>query len=244
MMNLVESRNLARFMYTSWHPQVFLSMHQMDSDGPRMFVPPVSDPIDRNYDARIWREAALLGSAMAFELQRDGRSGVVSNALYDYYWPGYEDSAPLGHNTVCLLEEVANAKTGPSHPSEPSSARRDFSADRPLINYPDPWPGGSWTPRDVVEYNLTALRGLLRAVAVYRHQIVQTFYDLGQHAVEQGKRGGPFAFIIPSEQHDLAATAKLEELLLQGGIEIHRAVEAFQANGQSYPAGSDIILLA
>ena len=40
MMNLAESRNLARFFYTSWHPQVFLSMHQMESSGPRMFVPP------------------------------------------------------------------------------------------------------------------------------------------------------------------------------------------------------------
>ena len=35
---------------------------------------------------------------------------LLSNGLYDYYWPGYEDSAPLGHNTVCLLTEVAEAK--------------------------------------------------------------------------------------------------------------------------------------
>src|SRR5262245_10583187 len=235
MMNLAESRNLARFMYTEWHPQVFLSMHQMDSSGPRMFVPPVSDPIDRNYDARIWREAALLGSAMAFELQREGRSGVVSIALYDYYWPGYEDSAPLGHNTVCLLTEVAKAGTG-TIPSDPSGDRRHFSVDRPLINYPDPWRGGPWTPRDVVDYNLSALRGLLRAVALYRQQIVQTFYDLGQHAIELGQGGGPFAFIISPEQHDPLATAKLEALLLQGGIEIHRALEAFRADGRSYPA--------
>ena len=109
MMNTAESRNLARFFYTEWHPQVFLSMHQMDSSGPRMFVPPVADPIDRNYDPIIWREAALLGGAMALELQRDRRTGVVSNAIYDYYWPGYEDSAPLGHNTVCLLKCSRNA---------------------------------------------------------------------------------------------------------------------------------------
>src|SRR5207249_10053507 len=76
MMNLAESRNLARFFYTQWHPQVFLSMHQMDSRGPRMFVPPIVDPIDRNYDPTIWREAALLGGAMALELQQDHRSGV------------------------------------------------------------------------------------------------------------------------------------------------------------------------
>ena len=31
MMNLAENRNLARFFYTEWHPQVFLTMHQMGS---------------------------------------------------------------------------------------------------------------------------------------------------------------------------------------------------------------------
>ena len=37
-------------------------MHQMDSDGPRFFAPPNTDPIDPNYDPIIWREAALLGA--------------------------------------------------------------------------------------------------------------------------------------------------------------------------------------
>ena len=110
MMNLPENRNLARFFYTEWHPQVFLTMHQMEDNGPRFFVPPNTDPIDPNYDPLIWRSAALLGDAMALELQRDHRTGVVSNAKYDYYWPGFEDSAPLGHNTVCLLTEVASVE--------------------------------------------------------------------------------------------------------------------------------------
>ena len=85
-------------------------MHQMETNGPRFSAPPNVDPIDRNYDPIIWREAGLLGSAMTLELERDHHSGVVSNAIYDYYWPGYEDSAPLGHNTVCLLTEVASVK--------------------------------------------------------------------------------------------------------------------------------------
>ena len=67
---------------------------------------------------------------------------------------------------------------------------------------------------------------------------------MGRRAVEAGRRGGPFAFIIPPEQHDPQATAKLEELLLQGGVEIHRALEPFRADGEPYPAGTDIILLA
>jgi hypothetical protein len=247
MMNMAESRNLARFFYTEWHPQVFLTMHQMGSAGPRFFVPPNADPIDPNYDPLVWRTAGLLGGAMALELQRDRRSGVVSNAMFDYYWPGYEDSAPLGHNVVCLLTEVAGVKMASPITVSPADLRggvNGLAEYRPQVNFPDPWPGGIWTLRDIVEYDLSAVRGLLRATAAYREQIVENFYTMGRNAVEAGRRGGPFAFVIPPNQHDAHAAAKLEELLLQGAVEIHRAEEPFRADGEPYPARADIILMA
>jgi|KBSSwiStaDraftv2_1062776.scaffolds.fasta_scaffold12897_2 hypothetical protein len=247
MMNLAENRNLARFLYTSWHPQVFLTMHQMEENGPRFFVPPNTDPIDLNYDPLIWRSAAFLGDAMAMELQRDGHTGVLSNAKYDYYWPGFEDSAPLGHNTVCLLTEVASVDIASPVTITANELRGGFKGltdYRPQINFPQPWPGGRWTLRDIVDYDLSAVRGLLTATAAYREQLVQNFYDMGRRAVESGARGGPFAFIIPPEQHDPHTTAKLENLLIDGAIEIHRALEPFRADGEPYPAGTDIIFLA
>ena len=240
MMNTAESRNLARFFYTEWHPQVFLSMHQMDSNGPRMFVPPMADPIDRNYDPMIWREAALLGGAMALELQRDRRAGVVSNAIYDYYWPGYEDSAPLGPQH--RLPADGGRQREYRHPDQrvreraPRPERASPTTRRRSIS-PDPWPGGRWTLRDIVDYDLSAVRGLLHAVAAYRERIVQNFYDMGRRAVEEGQRGGPFAFVIPPDQFDPHAAARLEELLLQGGIEIHRALEPFRADGDRLSGG-------
>jgi len=247
MMNMAENRNLARFFYSNWHPQVFLTMHQMEINGPRFSAPPNVDPIDRNDDPIIWREAGLLGSAMTLELERDHHSGVVSNAIYDYYWPGYEDSAPLGHNTVCLLTEVASVKVAtPVTVSAQDLRGSDRGAPdyKPRVNFPNPWPGGTWTLRDIVDYDLSAVHGLVRAMALYRQVIVQNFYDMGARAIEAGYRGGPAAFILPAEQHDPLAAKKLEELLLQGGVEIHRALEPFQADGEPYPAGVDIILMA
>ena len=247
MMNLAENRNLAKFLYSDWHPQVFLTMHQMEENGPRFFVPPNTDPIDLNYDPLIWRSSAFLGDAMAMELQRDGHTGVLSNAKYDYYWPGFEDSAPLGHNTVCLLTEVASVDVATPVTVTPNELRAGFKGlndYRPQINFPQPWPGGRWTLRDIVDYDLSAVRGLLFATAAYREQLVQNFYDMGRRAVESGERGGPYAFVIPPEQHDPYTTAKLENLLIEGAIEIHRAAEPFRADGEAYPAGTDIIFLA
>jgi hypothetical protein len=237
MMNLAESRNLSRFFYGEWHPQVFLAMHQMENDGPRFYAPPNSNPIHPNYDPIIWREAALLGASMTLELERDQRAGVTSSSPFDYYWPGYEDSVPLGHNTVCLLTEAASAKVA----STVAETRQDAVGQ---IDTPRPWPGGPWRLRDIVDYDISAMHGLLRGAAAYRGELVRNFYEMGKRAVDAGTQSTPFAFVIPQEQHDVLAARKLEELLLLGGIEIQRTQEPFRAGTTPYAAGSDLILLS
>ena len=240
MMNLAESRNLARFFYREWHPQVFLSMHQMDDGGARFFAPPVADPVDPNVDPIAWREAALLGSAMTLQLERDGHAGVVSGSLFDYYSPGYEDTAPLGHNTVCLLTEAARVNVATPVDEPAAESARNI----PHVAAPHPWTGGRWSLHDIVGYELSAVRGLLRGANAYRDDLVWNFYAMGKRAVESGRTDGPFAFVIPPTQYDPVAAVKLEQLLLDAGVEIERASELFTANGVSYPTGTDIVFLA
>ena len=247
MLNMAESRSLARFFYTRWHPQVFLTMHQMGTTGPRFFVPPNYEPIDPNYDPLIWREAGLLGHAMALALERQGRAGVISNAMYDYYWPGYEDSAPLGHNTVCLLTEAASARLSYPATVAPDDLRgvpRGLPDYGPQTNFPNPWPGGVWTLRDIIDYDLDAARGLLTAAARYRQELVENFYAMGRRAVDAGRAGAPFAFALPRNQHDPSAAQKLTNALIGAGVEVQRARTGFTAGGVEYPAGTDVVLMA
>jgi len=246
MMNMAENRSIANFFYRRWHPQVFLAMHQMGPRGARFFVPPNADPIDRNYDPLIWRTAGLLGHAMALALEEDGHQGVLQNALYDYYWPGYEDSAPLGHNTVTVLTEAASVRVATPITVAPDqlSGGRGFPDHSPSTTFPNPWPGGDWRLRDIVDYDLSAVRGLLGAAARYRGELVRNFYRMGQRQVELGLKGGPFAFIIPPDQYDNHAARKLQQLLIEGAVEVRRAVEAFRIADTVYPEGTDIILMA
>ncbi|MEY4635273.1 MAG: hypothetical protein RJA55_1071 [Acidobacteriota bacterium] len=246
MMNMAENRALADFFYRRWHPQVFLSMHQMGPRGARYFVPPNADPIDRNYDPLMWRTAGLLGHAMALALEEDGHRGVLQNALYDYYWPGYEDSAPLGHNTVTLLTEAASVRvaTPITVAADQLIGGRGFPDHSATTTFPNPWPGGLWRLRDIVDYNLSATRGLLGAAARYREELVRNFYRMGRRQIELGLKGGPFAFIIPPDQFDPHAARKLGQLLIEGAVEIRRAVEPFRVAETVYPRGTDIILMA
>jgi hypothetical protein len=247
MMNMAENRALADFFYRRWHPQVFLSMHQMGTRGPRFFLPPNYDPIDPNYDPIIWRTAGLLGHAMALEMEERGHAGVVQNAMYDYYWPGYEDSAPLGHNTVCLLTEVASVRVATPvqiNAEDLQGSSRGLPEYRAQINFPNPWPGGNWTLRHIVDYDLAAVRGLLSAASRYREDLLENFYRMGVRAIEAGSKGAPFAFIIPPEQHDLHAANKLRQLLIDGAVEIQRSLEPFRVAETVYAAGTDLVLMA
>src|SRR5687768_6630448 len=246
MMNMAENRSLADFFYRRWHPQVFLTMHQMGPRGARYFVPPNLDPIDRNYDPLVWRTAGLLGHAMALALEEDGRSGVLQNALYDYYWPGYEDSAPLGHNTVTLLTEAASVRVASpiNVPADQLTGGRGFPDHQPSTTFPSPWPGGAWTLRNIVDYNLSAARGLIFGAARYRGDLVRNFYRMGKRQVDLGARGGPFAFIIPHDQFDPHAARKLEELLIQGAVEVRRTLEPFRVAETVYQNGADIVMMA
>jgi hypothetical protein len=246
-LNLVETRNLARLLAREWQPQVFLSMHQMDTRGPRFFVPPTYDPPTPNVDPIAWRVAALLGQAMAFALEREGRPGVISNFRYDYYYPGYEDSLPLGRNTVCLLTEAAGAKLATPvnvAASELSGSARGLPEYRERVTFPNPWRGGVWRLRNIVEYELSAVAGLLDAVGRYRREIVGSFLAMGRRAVETGLAGKPYAYVLAPAQHDPHAAARLVNALIENGIEVERALEPFSAGGRDYPAGSEVVCLA
>ena len=185
MMNMAENRTLADFFYRRWHPQVFLTMHQMGPRGARFFVPPNVDPIDRNYDPLIWRTAGLLGHAMALALEEDGRAGVLQNALYDYYWPGYEDSAPLGHNTVCAADRSGQRARGVAdhgRARSAASAAAGFPDHQPSINFPNPWPGGDWRLRDIVDLRpVGGARPARRGGALSRRPAAN-FYRMGRSA--------------------------------------------------------------
>ncbi|MEO8679459.1 MAG: M14 family metallopeptidase [Vicinamibacterales bacterium] len=247
MLNMAETRAMADFFYRRWRPQVFLAMHQMGPYGARFFVPPNTDPIDPNYDPLIWRTAGLLGNAMAFGLEEDGRAGVLQNALYDYFSPGYEDAALVGHNTVSLLTEAAGVQVATPiriAPDQLEAEGRGFPSHQASMAFPHPWPGGTWHLRDIVDYDLSAIHGLLDAAARYRRELVRNFYVLGARQVELGRKGGPFAFLIPPDQFDLHASQHLTQLLIDGAVDVERTLEPFRIAETLYPAGTDIVLMA
>jgi hypothetical protein len=59
----------------------------------------------------------------------------------------------------------------------------------------------------------------------------------------QGVPSGTYAFVIDGQQRDPYATYEMLERLEWTQVEIHRATSGFTAGGQSYPAGSWVVLM-
>jgi hypothetical protein len=268
-----ESRLIGKIVFQDWLPQVWLDMHQMGSGGARIFVMPAADPINPNVDPLVYRNAGLLGYAQAAALERAGKEGIIHADMYTYWWEGAMGWAGWWHNMIGMLTEVASVRTAtsieqaladPNAPPAPADKRAAGEGEReargaagsapaPMpaprdvqsrAQYPRPWLGGTWTLRDIVDYDAIAAFGLLDAAARMRTKLLEDLYAVGRRQVEAGRRGGPYAVVVPAGQPDRPTAVKLLRTLAFGGVEVHRARAAFAADGKTYPAGTYVILMA
>ncbi len=266
MLTQVETRYLNQVLYRDWIPEVYLDTHQMGSSLARIFVPPFKNPPNPNVDPLVWSEVNLLGQAMAAKLHETGKTGIIWGELYSAFWQGANNTNPWWHNQIALLTEVASAGlattirqervdreqwAGADAPGDRGPSRGDSPPPAPAptdvqyrMTYPRPWLGGDWSPADVVDYSLTAVFGLIEAVANNRTPLKRNFYTMNRRAIARFSEGRPFAFIIPREQPDPGAVAKLLSLLQAEAAEVHVADAPFTAAGQTYAAGTHVVLLA
>ncbi|MFQ5720135.1 MAG: M14 family metallopeptidase, partial [Acidobacteriota bacterium] len=244
MLTQAETRVVNDVLYHRWFPQVYLDEHQMGSTGPRMFVPPQTDPLAPEVHSLIFRQADLLGTGMALRLEEAGKTGVGSNMIYDSYWPGGTRNTAWWKNVTGLLTEVASARLATPiriEPGELQGGRKGLPEYKRRANYPSPWPGGWWRLRDIIDYELIATKSLLETCSGYRRDILANFTRMAHEAIHLGETTAPAAFIVEPDQHDPVAAARLVELLLRHGVRVQRAAEELSVGRRRIPAGTAII---
>src|SRR5260370_33172630 len=89
---------------------------------------------------------------MAAAIDEAGLTGVADEQTYDWWRHGGFRSTPTRHNMIGILSEAASARLG-----SPITLPFD-SVHQPArgVNYPAPWPGGTWRLGDIVRYELLA----------------------------------------------------------------------------------------
>jgi hypothetical protein len=228
MLNLKETQLITRLLWHDWFPQIVYDVHQQGVTGSRLFIPPFYDPANPNISPLLLRQVGLIGHRVAADLQAAGFKGVLTNALYDTWWHGGFRTAPYFHNSIGILSEAASARlmtpaTVTAEQLTRSSTRGMRSASEATTNFPDPWPGGTWHPRDIMDMELISARGILSLAAKYRANYLTNFYELGRKSIEQpAKLDQPIAYLIPAGQARDEAVAKLIGSLVDQGVEVYR----------------------
>lgn len=222
-----------------WHPQIVYDVHQQGPNSSRMFVPPWLDPVDPNIDSIIAQLCNAVGATMAADLTAAGKTGVAINALYDFWTPARHYQAY--HGGLRILSESASVRLATPitvKPDDISISAQGYNPRERSWNYLEPWMGGEWHLRDIVDYQLIALESCLYQAAVRRTDFLRSFYRIGQRALA---RTSPNSFVVPVAQMDPGSTRKLLQTLAFGEVEINRANAPFRAGGKDYPAGSYVI---
>ena len=226
--------------HNAWHPQIVHDVHQMGGSGARIFFPPYIEPWDPNIDPALTSAVSQLGTYMAAELSAQGKSGVVVNAIYDAFTPAR--AYMHYHGAARVLSETASADM--ATPVEVSPDRlgpgRNYDASRRSWNFPDPWPGGSWGLRDIVEYQKAGAMALLTNAAKNRRYWLENFHGVNRRAVDKWEEW-PDAWVIPAGQGNEAGVAYALRVLTMADVEVHRAEARFTMDGVSFPAGSWVI---
>jgi hypothetical protein len=242
MMNLVETRAVTKVLYHDWLPQVHVDEHQQGSSGSRLFIPPYMDPPLPNVQPLVWRMVNLFGTNMAFDLQRNGMSGVVNGRSYTAWYIGACDDTPWLHNVVGILSEAASVRMASPIFIEPTEIPKSYNEK--MMDFPDPWPGGWWRLRDLVDYELTMTQSVIKTASLHKEDLLFNFYQMFKNSVEKVDKNQPFAFVIPAKQQDYPTMLKMLDVLQMGGVEIHQAKADFIAGGKFYPAGSFVVKMA
>ncbi len=246
-LHLPESKLTAKAMYIDWHPQAYIDHHHMGSYGARYYVPPYCEPIRPYADPLVWREISWYGAHIAYRLEEEGFQGVLNAAQFSGWGHfGWHWITPF-HNVAGMLTESATVKYASPvyvHPEQLKANTRAFPDYEAQSTFPNPWPGGWWRLRNIVEQQKSSALSLLDLTAKNKERVLKNAYLKAVNQTGRGEEGNVKTIIIPKQQHDYLTSVKMINTLLLSGIEIQKATEDFIAEGKIYHQGSYIISLA
>ncbi len=246
MQNTVESRYGARILFREWIPQAYIDHHQMGAYTARIYLPPYAEPIRPGGDPLVWREMSWYGAHMAYRMEERGFEGTVNAAIYSGWGHfGFHWITPF-HNIAGMLTESASARLATPlhvHPDQLRGSRQlpEYEAQ---TTFPNPWKGGWWRVRDIVDRQIVATFSPLEIAARNREIVLRNAWLKSSRQIQRGAEDEVKAYIVPADQHDPLTMGKMVDKLLLQGITMERSNAGFTHEGRVYGPGSWVVSLA
>ena len=175
-------------------------------------------------------------------------SGVLNMAQYSGWGHfGFHWITPF-HNITGMLTESASAKVATPifiHPDQLRGGTRGLPDYEEQTTFPNPWPGGWWRLRDIVDRQKISAWALLDQAARNRETVLWNAYLKARRQTERGAQGKPAAYVVSAVQHDPLTAVKMVNTLHAAGYRGQAGARSLfiTAAGVSYPAGSYVVSL-
>ena len=165
----------------------------MGSYGARIYVPPYAEPIRPLADPLIWREHSWYGAHIAYKEEEAGLVGRSST------WPsipagaisGSTGSRPSTTSPACSPNRPARSwpRRIYIHPDQLRGGARNLPAYEAQTTFPNPWPGGWWRLRDIVERQKISAWAILDLAARNKETVLWNAYLKAKRQTERGAAG-------------------------------------------------------
>ena len=218
--------------FLEYHPQV---MHDLHESQPHLYTSTGSGPYNAWIDPILVDEWQTLAYQEVTEMTKMGVPGVWTHAFYDGWAPNYAFYAANGHNAIGRFYETQGAGNADTRVITTRSTNRTWYRPNP------PLPQVTWSIRNNVNLQQSALLIAFNYVATHKEKFMENFYMKSQRSIAKATTEGPAAYVFPGEDPRPGQQAKLLNLLQAQGAEVHRAQADFLVGDDEYEVGTYVV---
>src|SRR6266850_671925 len=216
-----------------WHPTVMHDLHEAQT---YLYSSTGTGPYNDSLDPIVVSEWWTLAQNDVMEMTKRGVPGVWTYGFYDGWVPNYMFFIAHSHNAIGRFYEVQSYGPDPYEvrPGPTVTSKEWFRPNPPL-------PQIKWGPRNNTNIQQSAILFSLQHVAKNKELYLENYWLKNKRAVDKGKNGPTYAWVIPATQRRKADAADAVNELRRQGLEISRASAAFKAGSVDISAGDYIV---
>ena len=216
-----------------WHPTVIHDLHEAQT---YLYASTGTGPYNNDIDPIVVSEWWMLAQNDVMEMTKRGVPGVWTYGFYDGWVPNYMFFIAHSHNSIGRFYEVQSYGPDPYdvRPGPTVTSKEWFRPNPPL-------PMIKWGPRNNTNIQESALLFSLSHVAKNKDLYLENYWLKNKRAVDKGKTGPTYAWVIPATQRRKADAAQAVNELRTQGLEVSRATSAFKVGTVDVKAGDYIV---
>ncbi|TVP77139.1 MAG: hypothetical protein EA352_04260 [Gemmatimonadales bacterium] len=207
-------------LFEEWKYPIALDLHE---SVPFLYVSTGTGPYNPNIDPITRHEWQWIAHHEVSQLTALGMPGVWTHDFFDGWNPGYMVFALNNRNAIGRFYETYGN-------SVPATQERTVGSNRTSVEWfraNPPWSEVTWSLRNNVNYAQSGVLHSMHLIARNRDEVLRNYWRKNRNAVRRGVEEPPHAWVVPARQARRADVGHMLNLLLDHGVELHVAGEAF-----------------